>query len=560
VIKRLGSFALPLFLAASASAQLPSELEGRLDALFTEKAGSDVPGLVAGIVKDGKLVYGKGFGLGSMEQLAPLGPKSVIDVGSVTKHFTSTAILLLEDEGKLSLDDEVRKWIPSLPDFGKPITIRRLLNHTSGLRDYFTLFALKGWQLERPITPAEVVDLMADQQDLNFAPGTSFNYCNTGYVLASEIVQKAAKEPMGAYLKRRVFTPLGMNSTLLNDNPATIIPRRVDSYRKAGTTWQRLSAPAMTVGDGGLYSSIEDFAKWDIALKNDTIKLKKGRLLDRLTDTSGFPAIGTNYGLGLFVDTFEGAKRIQHGGDWLGFNAQYSMFPEKGFSVITFANEGTQIGKSLNYEASKLMLASMATAPAASVKEGEKKETPWPGGLMSQMEGDWTAKGAGAELKITFRTANGRPELQAVGQPALKLYALSDTQIFVKEVDLVISRTEVDATGKWTKATLEQKVGNTTVKLEMSRATPFVMTQEQAEGLAGKYWSPELKEIYTLKVVQNRVAWEQNGQSLFLTMSSPTKGTVSMVTLNFVMDASGRATGAKLDAGRAVGIRLEKLK
>ena len=557
MLKRLGSFALPLFLAASASAQLPSELEGRLDALFAEKASSDVPGLVAGIVKDGKLVYGKGFGLGSMEQLAPLGPKSVIDVGSVTKHFTSTAILLLEDEGKLSLDDEVRKWIPSLPDFGKPITIRRLLNHTSGLRDYFTLFALKGWQLERPITPSEVVDLMADQQDLNFAPGTSFNYCNTGYVLASEIVQKAAKEPMSAYLKRRVFTPLGMTSTLLNDNPSTIIPRRVDSYRKAGTTWQRLSAPAMTVGDGGLYTSIEDFAKWDIALKTDGIKLKKGRLLDRLTDTTGFPAIGANYGLGLFIDTHEGTKRIQHGGDWLGFNAQYSMYPEKGISIITFANEGTQIGKSLNDQAAKLLFGSSASAPA---KEGEKKEIAWPAGLMTRMEGDWTAKGAGAELKITFRTANGRPELQAVGQPALKLYALSDTQIFVKEVDLVITRTEADGTGKWTKATLEQKVGNTTIKLEMTRATPFMMTKEQAEGLAGKYWSPELKEMYVLKVVQDRLTWEQNGQSIFFTMASPTKGCVGMVTIEFILDASGKASGAKLDAGRAVGIRLEKLK
>lgn len=563
MIKRLGPFVLPLFLASAASAQLPVELEKKLDALFAEKVGADSPGLVAGIVKDGKLVYSKGFGFGSLEQSAALGPQSVIDVGSVTKHFTSTAILLLEDEGRLSLDDDVRKWIPSLPDFGQPITIRRLLNHTSGLRDYFTLFALKGWQLERPLTTKEVIELMADQRDLNFAPGSSFNYCNTGYVLASEIIQKAAKEPMGAYLKRKVFAPLGMTSTLLNDNAATVVPRRVDSYRKSGTSWQRLTAPQMTVGDGGLYSSIEDFAKWDIALKSDTIKLKKGRLLDRLTDTTGFPSIGANYGLGLFIDTFEGAKRIQHGGDWLGFNAQYSMFPDKGFSVMTFANEGTQIGKSLNFEASKLLLGTGKTdqsKEAAPAKEGEKKEITWPAGLMSRMEGDWNAKGAGGEMKITFRTASGRPELQAVGQPALRLYALSETQVFVKEVDLIITRTEADATGKWTKATLEQKVGTNTVKMDLTRAAPFALTPEQAEALAGKYWSPELKEMYVFKVVQGRLAWEQQGQNLFLNMANPTKGSVGIVTINFSLDDSGKAVSAKVDAGRAVGIKFEKRK
>lgn len=557
MIKRLGAYFLPLFLASSASAQLPGDLEKQLDALFEAKAGADSPGVVAGIVKDGRLVYSKGFGLGSLEQSAPLGPQSVIDIGSVTKHFTSTAILLLEDEGKLSLDDEVRKWIPTLPDFGKPITIRRLLNHTSGLRDYFTLFALKGWQLERPITSSEVVDLMADQRDLNFAPGTSFNYCNTGYVLASEIVQRVAKEPMSAYLKRRVFTPLGMKSTLLNDNTSVVIPKKVDSYRKAGANWQRLTAPQMTVGDGGLLTTIEDFAKWDLALKNDGIKLKKGRLLDRLTDTSGFPAIGAKYGLGLFIDSFQGNKRIQHGGDWLGFNAQYAMFPDKGISIMTFANEGSQIGKSLNNEAAKLLLGTAAPVPT---KEGEKKEVTWPSGLMGRMEGDWLAKGAGGEMKITFRAANGQPELQAVGQPALRLYALSETEVFVKEVDLIISRTEADDNGRWTKAKLVQKTGTSSVTMELTRTAPFVMTKEQAEKLVGKYWSPELKEIFVIKLVQDRLAWQQGEQNIFLTMASLTKGSVGVVTLNFVLNDQGTATSAKLDAGRATGIALEKLK
>ncbi len=557
MIKRLGAYVLPLFLASAASAQLPSELESKLDALFSAKAGADSPGLVAGIVKDGRLVYSKGFGLGSLEQSAPLGPQSAIDVGSITKHFTSTAILLLEDEGKLSLDDEVRKWIPTLPDFGSPITIRRLLNHTSGLRDYFTLFALKGWQLDKPIASREVVDLMTDQRELNFAPGTSFNYCNTGYVLASEIVQRVAKEPMSAYLKRKVFVPLGMSSTLLNDSISTVVPKRVDSYRKAGSTWQRLTAPQMTVGDGGLLSTIEDFAKWDLALKNNEIKLKKGRLLDCLTDTSGFPAIGARYGLGLFIDSLDGVKRIQHGGDWLGFNAQYSIFPDKGISIMTFANEGTQIGKSLNNEAAKLLL---GIAPAAPAKEGEKKEITWPSGLMTRMEGDWTAKGAGGELKITFRSAGGRPELQAVGQPALRLYALSEKEIFVKEVDLIITLEEADSSGKWLKASLVQKSGNSTVKMDLTRVAPFVMPQDQAELLAGKYWSPELKEIFVLKAVQGRLALQQGDQNLFLNMTTPQKGSVGILTFTFTLNSDGRVSGAKLDAGRAVGISLERLK
>lgn len=257
MIKRLGAYILPFF-AAATSAQLAPGTEAKLDALFTAKAPKDGPGLVVGVIKDGRLVYSKGFGQADLEQGSPLTSKSVIDVGSVTKHFTATALILLEDEGKLSLDDEVRKWIPTLPDFGKPITIRRLLNHTSGLRDYFTLFALKGWQLDQPLTTEKVLDLMADQRDLNFAPGTSFNYCNTGYVLASEIVKRASKESLDAYLKRKVFTPLGMKSTTLYTDTSAVIPGRVESYRKAGTRWTRLTAPQMTVGDGGLLTTIED--------------------------------------------------------------------------------------------------------------------------------------------------------------------------------------------------------------------------------------------------------------------------------------------------------------
>lgn len=555
MIKRLGAYLLPLF-AAAASAQLSPGTEEKLDALFTAKAPKDGPGLVVGVVKDGRLVYSKGFGLANLEQGTPLNSKSVIDVGSVTKHFTATALVLLEDEGKLSLDDEVQKWIPSLPNFGRPITIRRLLNHTSGLRDYFTLLVLKGWQLDQPLTTQKVLDLMADQRDLNFPPGSSFNYCNTGYVLASEIVKRASKESLDAYLKRRVFTPLGMKATTLYTDTSSVIPGRVESYRKAGTRWTRLTAPQMTVGDGGLLTTIEDFAKWDAALKGG-LKLKKGSLIDRLTDLSGFPKIGAEYGLGLFIDKLEGIKRINHGGDWLGFNAQYSVFPEKGISIMTFANEGTQIGKSLNNEAAKLLLG--IDKPAV----GAQGEVSWPAGLMGRMEGDWVGKVGPTELKITFRVANAQPQMQAEGQPALRLYARSEDEVFIKEAEVTIKKVEADGQGKWTKALLEQKVGGQTVKVELSRGAPFQATKEQQEALVGTYFSPELKVVFRLYLEQDRLVWEisgVDGQKAFVRFSSPSKCTVGMTTLNFDLDEKGQAKSLKVDAGRATGMKFEKLR
>lgn len=555
MIKRLGAAILPFF-AVAASAQLSPGTEERLDALFSEKAPKDGPGLVVGVMKEGKLVYSKGFGQANLEQGSPLTSKSVIDIGSVTKHFTATALVLLEDEGKLSLDDEVRKWIPSLPNFGKPITIRRLLNHTSGLRDYFTLFALKGWQLDQPLTTDKVLDLMSDQRDLNFAPGTSFNYCNTGYVLASEIVKRASKEPLDAYLKRKVFTPLGMKSTTLYTDTSTVIPGRVESYRRAGTKWTRLTAPQMTVGDGGLLTSIEDFAKWDLALQGG-LKLKKGTLLERLTDLSGFPKIGAEYGLGLFIDKLEGVKRIQHGGDWLGFNAQYSLFPENGISIMTFANEGTQIGKSLNNEAAKLLLG------IEKPKVGAQGEVAWPAGLMGRMEGEWSGKVGPNELKITFSVANAQPQMQAVGQPALRLYARSEDEVFIKEAEVAIKKVEADAQGKWTKALLEQKVGGQLVKVELTRAAPFQATSDQMKALLGAYFSPELKVVYSLTFEQDRLAWQISGvpgQKAFVRLSSPTKGAVGGLTLAFDLDEKGIAKGMKVDAGRATGLKFEKLR
>ena len=190
-------------------------------------------------------------------------------------------------------------------------------------------------------------------------------------------------------------------------------------------------------------------------------------------------------------------------------------------------------------------------------------EVSWPAGLMGRMEGDWVGKVGPTELKITFRVANAQPQMQAEGQPALRLYARSEDEVFIKEAEVTIKKVEADGQGKWSKALLEQKVGGQTVKVELSRGAPFQATKEQQEALVGAYFSPELKVVFRLYLEQDRLVWEISGvegQKAFVRFSSPSKCTVGMTTLNFDLDEKGQAKSLKVDAGRATGMKFEKLR
>src|SRR5512141_1664890 len=265
-------------------------LEAKVDALFSKWSSLDSPGAAVAVVKDGMVIYRKGFGSAQLEYGVPITPSTVFHVASVSKQFTAMAITMLEEAGKLSADDDIRKYLPELADFGKTITIRHLLNHTSGLRDQWELLILSGWRMDDVITQAQIMDRLRRQKELNFPPGDQYLYCNSGYTLLAEIVSRVGGPPFTAWTMENIFKPLGMTSTHFHIDHRQVVRNRAYSYD--GDPARGFEADVLNyanVGATSLFTTVEDMTNW---LRNFEDKRVGGAaVLDRML-TKGVLANG----------------------------------------------------------------------------------------------------------------------------------------------------------------------------------------------------------------------------------------------------------------------------
>src|SRR5579871_5812485 len=279
----------------------------RVDHIFAayQKAGS--PGCALGVIRDGAFIFRKGYGTGSLELGVPLSAQSVFYMGSVSKQFTAASVVLAAEQGFLSLDDSVRKYIPELPEYVQPVTLRQMLHHTSGFRDVLGLLDLSGRHAEDIHPTDELLDLIARQKALNFMPGAEFLYSNTNYFLLAEIVKRSTKKPLSVFAAEDIFQPLGMTHTRFYDDHTVVVPSRVPAYapRKDGTFVVDWTTNFDKVGDGGLMSSVDDLLLWDRNFHEN--RLGKGTLLREL-QTRGILNDGKkiDYALGLVMTTYRG--------------------------------------------------------------------------------------------------------------------------------------------------------------------------------------------------------------------------------------------------------------
>jgi CubicO group peptidase (beta-lactamase class C family) len=265
VVTAMTAVALGLSLAGHLSAQSSdTSARARLDGVFAAYDRTDSPGCALGVYRDGQVAYTRGYGMANLELGAGITPQSVFDIGSTSKQFTATSILLLARQGKLSLDDDIRKYIPELPNYGKAITIRHILTHTSGLRDYLTLWNLAGVDDADLTTDDDALALIVRQRELNFAPGEQWLYSNSGFFLASIIVKRVSGQSLAQFAAEHIFKPLGMAHTRYNDDHMAIIPNRATGYapRRGGGFATDMSNFEQT-GDGGVQTSVEDLLRWD---------------------------------------------------------------------------------------------------------------------------------------------------------------------------------------------------------------------------------------------------------------------------------------------------------
>jgi CubicO group peptidase (beta-lactamase class C family) len=339
IMRVAGVFAVLLFaLTASAQTQLPPDLIEKIDKVAIDTlARTGVPSASIAIVKDGQIAYVKAYGDARLEPKMPATPQMRYSIGSISKQFTAAAILILQEQGKLSLDDKVGKYVPDLTR-GNEVTIRQLLSHTSGYSDYWPQdYVMPG--MLKPTNAQQIMDAWA-KKPLDFDPGTKWQYSNTNYVIAGVIVEKVARMPLLQFLQQRVFTPLGIKSTFDTDSgPLTENDPR--GYLRFALGPLR---PAPKEGKGWMFAAgelamtAEDLAKWDVSVINQTV-MKPASYREMQTDVLLKNGLDTHYGLGVDVNSQGGHRAISHGGEVSGFTATNTVFPDDRAAVVVLTNQ-----------------------------------------------------------------------------------------------------------------------------------------------------------------------------------------------------------------------------
>jgi len=337
-----------LLLVSAASAQVRSD---QIDAIFTPLKSSNAPGAAVLVVRDGKPVFKSGYGIADLRTLHPIDSETNFRLASFTKQFTATCIMLLVHDGRLDYDDHLTDIFPEFPAYGKSITVRNLLNHTSGLPDYEDIL-MKQYphtadEKIPQILDAGVLKLLEQQTAGQFPPGSKWQYSNSGYAVLAMIVEKISGKPFGQFLRDRIFAPLNMNSTLAYEKGKNEVPRRAFGHTKQRDgNWRETdqSPTSAVLGDGGIYSSIDDLEKWDRALREHTL-LSEADMVPALTPvqtTSGAAKFqsgkAVSYGFGWFLDPYEGHRRMYHDGETVGFRTTIQRFPHDNLTILVLAN------------------------------------------------------------------------------------------------------------------------------------------------------------------------------------------------------------------------------
>ena len=438
----LTTLALPL------SAQVTDARSAKVDSMFAGMDRTTQPGCAVGAVQNGKFLHRRGYGMADLERGVPINSETVFYTGSVSKQFTAMAIALLAKDGKISLDDPARKYIPEIPESGAAITVRQMVHHMSGLREKWDLFMLRGMPPGYLVTQNDVLEVLKLQRDLNFAPGTEQMYNNTAYDMLATIVERASGKSIREYAAERIFGPLGMERSQYLDDWSTIVPGRAAGHSVANGKVSLMPAHVETVGSGSVYSTVEDLARWDESFYSGQLG---GEALLQLVQTPGKFNDGTvgpmNYAFGLMVDNWRGLRRVHHGGALAGFRADIMRFPDQRFTAIVLCNLAQVNPQSYAERMAEVYLADKlgpATVAASSPQADAKPSEP---ALTGAALAAYAGKYQSAELGVTWTVAQKGEGLVAtvVRGREVPMKAVAKDNYTVDNMQVKFSR---DAKGK----------------------------------------------------------------------------------------------------------------
>jgi CubicO group peptidase (beta-lactamase class C family) len=353
--------------AQTAGAQSPDPLTRRIDSVFARYT-SNGPGCAAGVYQDGKIRFEKGYGLANIEFNAPITPTTPFLVGSVSKQFTAAAAALLIEDGKLSPDDDIRKYVSEIPDYGKPIRVRDLIHHTSGLRDWWTLVEVAGMRNDDTYAVDDVLHLAARQRHLSFDPGAEYAYSNTGYIVLGVIVQRVSGKSLAQFAAERIFGPLGMTSTHFHDDHTVTVRGRAAAY--SPTTkgdWRINIWNNDIVGQGGVMTTLEDLLKWDENFYTGKVG-GKGFLARQLKPGMLSNGQAITYAYGLQIGEYRGLPIVDHSGSTGGYRAVITRYPTVHTSFVALCNVSTADPSTMMRRVADVVLANRFTQPATTAQ------------------------------------------------------------------------------------------------------------------------------------------------------------------------------------------------
>jgi CubicO group peptidase (beta-lactamase class C family) len=524
--------------AQDANQAASREQTDAVDALFATWDRKDSPGCAIAIIRDGKVIYQRGYGLACVEHDIPITTTTRFNVASVSKQFTVFLIFLLADAGLISLDDDIRDHLPDLPEFGKKITVRHLIHHTSGLRDFFSPLHWAGWREEDVLLKKDSLAFALRQKTLNFEPGAEYAYSNTGYLLLGMIAEKVGKKSFATLAKEKIFDPLGMKHTLVLEDHRSIVKNAALCYNgKDNDQYERLHYASDEAGASNVFTCVEDLALWDQNFY--TGKVGGAKVLQQMV-TVGVLNSGDRitYAGGLGVSEFRGLKTVRHSGWHSGYRSHFMRFPDQKFSVIILANVRAIDPRLKAEQVAEIFLKDQL--------QPKPNEVSVPEEVLKKYEGDYYFP---LDTPLTFSSAKGKLHVQAANaKKKNKLIAVSATEFVDPLTDLWYQFEEEGRTVVYRSRGTFEQFGK--------RMEPAKLSAEEARQMVGKYFSEELNVFYTIRLDKNgklRVVHPRGEEALTFVMPGDYRLSLegSSLNLHFNRNGNGAVTGFAVNTWRA---------
>lgn len=533
----------------------------RTDSVFSVWDSLGSPGCAVGVIRDGDFVFRKGYGSANLDYQIPITSESVFYIASTSKQFAAASVAMLALRGELSLDDEIRKYVPEIPDYSQTVTVRHLIHHTSGLRDYLTLRSLAGESFEDFFDIDWGIEMLARQKALNFEPGSEHLYSNSGYLLLAEIVQRVSGQTLQEFGRENFFGPLGMDATHWGEDRQMVVPNRVVSYDpRPGGQYRRWVKNFHARGDGNLLTTVDDLLLWDRMFYSPDPEWTRFR---ELMLTRGVLNNGDTlaYAFGLSHGQYRDKATVAHGGGFLGFRTEMMRFPGDRFTAISLCNLGTTNPGSLVRGLADIWLfgdtGPKAEETEAAAEPGDEPTTPAPSIRLSESEleryagvfsnenspfGDFLISVDGERLEATL--AGSSISMVPLAPDTFRIVdeSIEGRLVFATEGESMTLR--IMAPGA--------------PDIPFVRSDFAVMSEADLAELAGPYYSEELDVTYEVVLREGLFALLPNGDEIQLSQSGADQFSGASGTMVLERDENGNVTGFTMNAGRVRGLGFIK--